>query len=137
MKNHRNPTKQTQGKEKAPSASTLEGFKGVRSEQLNSSSKPEKSKKNRIVRKWHESSTAAQYAKIIELLSPCGKTVHTYQFRNNGIGHPSARIKELNEIKGIPILNVMEADVYDAFGYFHPRVAFYQMKCPDDKDAPQ
>lgn len=126
----------TQGKEKAPSASTLEGLKGVRGEQTHSSSKPEKSKKNRIVRKWHETTTAAQYATILENLTPCDKQMHTHALRRLGVMAVAARIKELREWYGFPIHRVGLVTIYDDWGYSHPNVALYAMQCPNDKDKP-
>lgn len=136
MKNNHYP--KTQGKEKAPSAGTLEGLKNtstVQSRQANNTmlSKP---RQKRLKRKWHETATAAQYAKIIELLTPCGRKIHTLEFREHGICAPAARIKELHDKHNVPIKNVMTAVVWDSCGYPHRGIAFYQMQCPNDKQSP-
>jgi hypothetical protein len=127
--------KRTARKEKAPSAGTLEGSKTLtiapRVVNNTTQAKP-KQKSNK--RKWHESSTTAQYAKIIELLSPCGVKINTLQFREHGIWASAVRTKELREKHNVPIWRVMTATVWDGAGYAHPRVAFYQMQCPNDKD---
>ena len=136
MKNNRSLTQQTQGKEKAPSAGTLEGLKGVLSEQPNSSSKSETSKKNRIVRKWHETATAAQYATIIENLTPCGKRMHTHALRRLGVMQPAARTKELRERYGYPLERVGLVTIYDDWGFPHRNVALYALICPNDKQSP-
>jgi hypothetical protein len=136
MKSNRNPT-QHQGKEKAPSAGTLEGLKGVRTEQSYSSSKLEKLKKNRIVKKWHETATAAQYATIIENLTPCGKRMHTHALRRLGVMAVAARTKELRERYGFPLYRVGLVTIYDDWGFPHRNVALYALICPNDKQKPR
>ena len=136
MKYNRKPIQQTQGKEKAPSAATLEGSKSTLTMQPKYANVNTPTSKKRKPRKWHETATAAQYAKIIELLTPCGRKIHTLEFREHGICAPAARIKELHDKHNVPIKNVMTAVVWDSCGYPHKGIAFYQMQCPNDKQSP-
>lgn len=136
MKNNRNLKAQAQKKEKAKDVGASMTSKSVLSELSNSSSKLEKSKKNRIVRKWHETATAAQYATIIENLTPCGKRMHTHALRRLGVMAVAARTKELRERYGFPLYRVGLVTIYDDWGFAHRNVALYALQCPNDKDKP-
>ena len=40
---------------------------------------------------------------------------------------PAARIKELNERHGFNILTIDRVDLWDEWGFLHPRVAVYSL----------
>lgn len=92
------------------------------------SKKPKKRKNN-----WHETATAAQYAKILEMLKPYGKTKKsTHDLRRAGVMQPAARIKELRDRFGYPIQRVALQTIWDDWGYSHRGVAFYAIIVPID-----
>ena len=81
-------------------------------------------------KKWYETATAAQYAKILKMLIPYGKELSTHQFRREGIMQPAARLKELRDQYGYAIYRVALRTIYDDWGYAHKNVAFYAMQAP-------
>lgn len=95
---------------------------------LDDNKKPKKRLKN-----WRETATAAQYAKILELLKPNGNSKSTHDLRRAGIMQPAARIKELRDRFGYPIQRVALQAIYDDWGYSHRGVAFYAIIVPIDK----
>jgi hypothetical protein len=89
--------------------------------------KPKNLKKN-----WRETATAAQYAKILELLKPIGHSKSTHDLRRAGVMQPAARIKELRDRYGYPIQRVALQTIWDDWGYSHRGVAFYAIIVPID-----
>jgi hypothetical protein len=135
MKNTHFP-KTHQGKEKAPSAATLEGSKSTLTMQPKYANVNTPTSKKRKPRKWHETATAAQYATIIENLTPCGKRMHTHALRRLGVMAVAARTKELRERYGFPLYRVGLVTIYDDWGFAHRNVAMYALICPNDKHKP-
>ena len=88
--------------------------------------KPKKRLKN-----WHETATAAQYAKILELLKPNGNSKSTHDLRRAGVMQPA----ELRDRYGYPIQRVALQTIWDDWGYSHRGVAFYAIIVPLVKSA--
>jgi hypothetical protein len=80
-------------------------------------------------RKFSNKSTAteAQYDRVDRMFDHAGKQINTLEFRKAGVIHPSGRIKEMNERLGYYIATVALVDMYDDEGYFHPRIAVYEL----------
>lgn len=79
-------------------------------------------------RKFSAKSTAteAQYERIVTMTRTGEKS--TIDLRRAGVMMPAARIKELNERRGYNIVRVALRDLWDEWGYRHPRVAIYALK---------
>ncbi len=69
--------------------------------------------------------TQAQYARIVTLLRSGAKDTMT--LRRNGVMMPAARIKEMNERHGYTIERIDRVDLWDEWGFKHPRVAIYEL----------
>lgn len=67
----------------------------------------------------------AQYARTLEMLRTGEKS--TIELRRGGIMMPSVRVKELVEKRGYDITRVALRDLWDEWGYCHPRVAVYAL----------
>jgi hypothetical protein len=80
-------------------------------------------------RKFSKKSTAteAQYERVDRLFDHVGKQITTFEFRKNGVLHPSGRIKEMNELLGYHIATVDLRTVYDDEGFAHQRIAVYEL----------
>ena len=73
----------------------------------------------------NSTATEAQYARIVKMLESGTKT--TFDFRRAGIMAPSARIKELNEKRGVYIPTVRLVTITDEWGFAHRNVAVYEL----------
>ena len=69
----------------------------------------------------------AQYQRVDKGFDYPGKLISTIDFRKLGVIHPSGRIKEMKERHGYNIQKVALRTVYDAEGFPHPRIAFYEL----------
>lgn len=69
--------------------------------------------------------TEAQYARIVIMTRTGEKS--TIELRRGGVMMPAARIKEMNERLGYVIVRVALRDIWDEWGYRHPRVAIYAL----------
>ena len=67
----------------------------------------------------------AQYERIVCMTRTGEKS--TIELRRGGVMMPAARIKEMNEKYGYVILRVALRDIWDEWGYRHPRVAIYAL----------
>jgi hypothetical protein len=78
-------------------------------------------------RKFSLKSTAteAQYERSIVMLRTGEKS--TIELRKAGVMMPAARIKELNDRYGYNIIRVALRDLWDEWGFCHPRVAIYAL----------
>jgi hypothetical protein len=81
------------------------------------------SKRNGTLR---SSSRQAQYAQIVAMMPP-GVARNTMELRRAGVMMPAARIKEMNDKQGYCIQRVALIDLWDDWGFPHPRVAVYSM----------
>lgn len=70
-------------------------------------------------------SARAQYERIV-ILTRTGET-STIDLRRGGVMMPAARIKEMNERLGYNIIRVALRDLWDEWGFCHPRVAIYAL----------
>lgn len=71
-------------------------------------------------------STEAQYERVLMLLQSGSK--NTMELRRAGVMMPAARIKEMNEKRGYTIVRVDLVDLWDEWGYLHPRIAVYELQ---------
>jgi len=69
--------------------------------------------------------TSAQYLRIAKMLKTGTKS--TFDFRRNGIIHPSGRIKEMRERYGFNIQRIALRNLIDADGYEHVGIAIYRL----------
>ena len=67
----------------------------------------------------------AQYERIVFMTRTGEKS--TIELRRGGVMMPAARIKEMNERLGYNIIRVALRDIWDEWGYCHPRVAIYAL----------
>ena len=70
-------------------------------------------------------SAEAQYARILDMTRTGEKS--TIELRRGGVMMPAARIKEMNERLGYNIIRVALRDLWDEWGFCHPRVAIYAL----------
>ena len=76
--------------------------------------------------------TEAQYARLLPMLRV--RNCNTIELRRAGVMMPAARIKELNERHGFNIVTIDRVDLWDEWGFLHPRVAVYSLtREPDDQ----
>lgn len=68
----------------------------------------------------------AQYSRVLQMLRSGEKS--TIDLRRGGVMMPAARIKELVEKRGYAIDRVALRDLWDTWGYLHPRVAIYALR---------
>jgi len=68
----------------------------------------------------------AQYTRILEMLRTGEKS--TIDLRKGGVMMPAARIKEMVEKRGYIITRVALRDLWDTWGYLHPRVGIYALQ---------
>lgn len=78
-------------------------------------------------RKFKSTTTQAQYDKIDRMFDYVGKQITTLDFRKAGVLHPSGRIKEMNDRLGYYIPTVEQRGIYDDEGYYHLRIAVYEL----------
>jgi Helix-turn-helix domain len=76
-------------------------------------------------RQFKSTATAAQHNTIVLMLRAGVK--NTMELRRAGVMMPAARIKELNEKLGYCILRIDLRDLWDEWGFCHPRVAVYEL----------
>ena len=69
--------------------------------------------------------TEAQYERILTMTRTGEKS--TIELRSGGVMMPAARIKEMNEKLGFNIVRVALRDLWDEWGFCHPRVAIYAL----------
>lgn len=69
--------------------------------------------------------TEAQYERIADMTRTGEKS--TIDLRRGGVMAPAARIKEMNENRGFKIIRVALRDIWDEWGFCHPRVAIYAL----------
>lgn len=83
-------------------------------------------------RKFSKKSTAteAQYERIVLMLRVGPK--NTMELRRAGVMMPAARIKEMNDEHGYSIPTVDRVDLWDEWGFNHPRVAVYELQGEPD-----
>lgn len=70
------------------------------------------------------SARGMQYKRIEKMLEAGHKS--TIDLRHGGIMMPSVRVKEMNA-RGWKIIRVALRDMFDEWGFLHPRVAVYEM----------
>ncbi len=90
--------------------------------QLNSS---ETRTKNGPKHSAKSTATEAQYQRIADMTRTGEKS--TIELRRAGVMMPAARIKEMNEKRGFNITRVALRDIFDEWGFRHPRVAIYAL----------
>ncbi len=70
------------------------------------------------------SSIEAQYQRCLSMLRSGEKS--TIELRRGGVMMPAARVKGLTEL-GYNIVRVALRDLWDEWGFLHPRVAIYAL----------
>ena len=70
------------------------------------------------------SSIEAQYERCLSMLRSGEKS--TIELRRGGVMMPAARVKELIKLD-YTIVRVALRDLWDEWGYLHPRVAIYAL----------
>lgn len=80
------------------------------------------------IRKLSAKSTSieAQYERCLAMLRSGEKS--TIELRRGGVMMPAARVKELTKLD-YNIVRVALRDLWDEWGYLHPRVAIYALIC--------
>ena len=78
-----------------------------------------------LKRESKSTSAKAQYERIVTLTRTGEKS--TIDLRRGGVMMPAARIKEMNDKLGYNIIRVALRDLWDEWGFCHPRVAIYAL----------
>jgi hypothetical protein len=87
--------------------------------------KPEQSSLPKRIHNAKSTATEAQYLRIADMTRTGAKS--TIELRRAGVMMPAARIKEMNEKRGFNIARVALRDIWDEWGFCHPRVAIYAL----------